>query len=483
WNLVCDLDWWPSLALSIFFTGAFVGQWLNILIMNRYGKRVSFFTFLAIQCLFGVSTALAPDFMYFTALRFFVGISSSAVVSAPTSLAQELTGPSHRNQISVFSQSARSAGFVILSIMAFLVRDWSHIALVTTLPFLAFFLYWWVFPESPDWLKDRGRFEEVGRIFEVIAQANGRELTPEYIINMKRRFRIESSMLEERKKNGTEEHYTVWDLFRGSNMCKKTSAIIFIWFTSTTASVGMSLYSFELEGDMYVNFFVSAVAEVAAAAAIVVIFDWCGRRCSFCLTSALGGALTLSIAIIHIGTTSRLTMFVVAKLSISSSSVVLPLWTSELLPLVVRSVGMQMTDLIGLVGPIGLPFLFNQGRKSPGVPLLTLGSLQIAGALVALLLPETIHQKTLHTLQDGEQFGRHRTWGDCFRMGPPRKETKNGILKNRGPQQQSPILSLLRRQDSLRRASSEGDQDHSDPQSESSAEYGSSFETVKITVV
>ncbi|GIY90620.1 solute carrier family 22 member 1 [Caerostris extrusa] len=194
----------------------------------KYGKRVSFFTFLAIQCLSGVLTAMAPDFLYFTILRFFVGITSSAVVSSPIALAQELVGPEYRNKVSVFSQSARSLGFMILSIMAFLVRDWSHIALVTTLPFLAFFLYWWVFPESPDWLKEKGRYEEVGRIFEVIAQANGRELTPEYIINMKRRFRIEKSMLEERKRNGTQTHYSVWNLFSGSNTCKKTTAIIFI---------------------------------------------------------------------------------------------------------------------------------------------------------------------------------------------------------------------------------------------------------------
>ncbi|GIY90618.1 uncharacterized protein CEXT_64781 [Caerostris extrusa] len=64
-------------------------------------------------------------------------------------------------------------------------------------------------------------------------------------------------------------------------------------FTSTTASVGLSLYSFELEGDLYLNFFVSAGAEVAAAAVVIVVIGWCGRRCSFCLSSALGGALTL----------------------------------------------------------------------------------------------------------------------------------------------------------------------------------------------
>nr|XP_021004449.2 carcinine transporter [Parasteatoda tepidariorum]XP_042897281.1 carcinine transporter [Parasteatoda tepidariorum] len=452
--------------------------------MNRYGKRVSFFLFLAIQCLFGIVTAISPDFAYFIVLRFFVGISSSAVISSPFALAQELVGPKHRNKVSILGHSAQSSGLIFLSVAAFLVRDWSHIALVTTLPFVAFFLFWWVFPESPDWLKERGRYEEVSRIFEVIAQANGRELTPEYIINMKRRFRIERSMLEERRKNKRHVPYTIWDLFRGSNTSKKTTAIIFIWFTTTTASVGLTLYSLELEGDLYLNFFMSAGAEVAAAAVIVSVVGRCGRRCSFCLSSALGGALTLSIATTQTDTTSRLTMFVVAKLSISSSSVVLPLWTGELLPVVVRSVGMRMVDVIGLIGPIALPFLFNQGRKTPGIPLLTLGSLQIAGALVALLLPETIHHKTLYTMKDGEEFGKHRTWSDCLRVGPPRQEAKNGILKNRGPQPQSPILSLLRRQDSLRRTSSgSGEQDQSDPQSESSTEQGPVIETVKITVV
>lgn len=65
-------------------------------------------------------------------------------------------------------------------------------------------------------------------------------------------------------------------------------------------------------------------------------------------------------------------------------------------------------------------YFWLKGRKSPGVPLLTLGSLQIAGAVVALLLPETIHQKSLHTLQDWEEFGKYRSWCDYFRLGPPK---------------------------------------------------------------
>lgn len=56
-------------------------------------------------------------------------------------------------------------------------------------------------------------------------------------------------------------------------------------------------------------------------------------------------------------------MFAVAKLSISFSSVILPVWTGELLPIVIRSIGMRLVDLIGVLGPVSLPFLYNQVRK------------------------------------------------------------------------------------------------------------------------
>ncbi|XP_023210289.1 carcinine transporter-like [Centruroides sculpturatus] len=479
WDLVCERSWLPPMALTLFEFGGFVGQCVCIAVANRFGRRPTFFLFLGVQCLFGVLTCMAPDFLSFAAFRFMVGLTVSAVVSSPSILAREIVGPSLRIQVWLMSYVARSLGTLILSGIVFLVRDWTHLALVTTVPFSAFFLHWWVLPESPRWLLSRGRYEEADRLLRAIGQSNGKTLPPDYIVNLKRRFRVESVLQDEKKKQKANSIGVV-DLFKTPNLCRKTSTIIIIWFTSTATYVGLTYYSLELEGEAHLHFFLSTVAEVMAIFFSTCLLHRLGRRCTLCLCSALGGAASLCIAAVNKGTATALILYFVAKLSISSSCVVLPLWSSELLPIVIRDQGLSMVDAFGLLGPVIMPFIMYQGRRYPIVPLAALGSCQLVGALAASTLPETLHQRVLHTIEDGEEFGKHWTWKDCVRCGPPKLESKNGILKNKGPPPQSPILSLLRRQDSLRCTNSnEGDPDPN----ECPSEQGSLVETVLVTVL
>lgn len=54
--------------------------------------------------------------------------------------------------------------------MVYLVQDWRHLALATTLPFALFFLYIWPMPESPRWLLARGQFEKAEAILKNMAR-------------------------------------------------------------------------------------------------------------------------------------------------------------------------------------------------------------------------------------------------------------------------------------------------------------------------
>lgn len=103
---------------------------------------------------------------------------------------------------------------------------------------------------------------------------------------------------------------------------------------------------------------------------------------------------------------------------------------SELYPTVVRGIGISISGVAGMLGPIFIPLInylvsFNcvvfqkmnnikffslvakiQGTESLMVlPLMIMGGLMVAGGLCALTLPETLHQHLPQTLEEGELFG------------------------------------------------------------------------------
>lgn len=51
-----------------------------MLLFSRYGRRIIILINLAIQAVFGVGAAFAPNFYVYTALRFMVGTSVSGVI-------------------------------------------------------------------------------------------------------------------------------------------------------------------------------------------------------------------------------------------------------------------------------------------------------------------------------------------------------------------------------------------------------------------
>jgi hypothetical protein len=55
----------------------------------------------------------------------------------------ELVGPSWRTHVALLANVCYSITLCLLGVVVWLVQDWRQMSLATSVPFLAYFFYWW----------------------------------------------------------------------------------------------------------------------------------------------------------------------------------------------------------------------------------------------------------------------------------------------------------------------------------------------------
>ncbi|XKL65439.1 hypothetical protein PGB90_008859 [Kerria lacca] len=381
--LICETNFRLTLALILFGIAGFIGSYLFGYFQDRIGRQPSFFLYLLIECIFGIATAFANNFWVWSILRFGVGFTVPAILSTPYVLPIELVGPKYRTRCTIYSNIAYSFGLVALAGIVFVFKNWRYLALITSAPFLLFFIYWWYMPESPRWLLASGRYEEAVKILNNMARINGTQLTNIHLIKLKEKFMGEKNTLPQKTKK-----YGVNDLFKYKSLRKKTIIITFIWFTNTSVYVGLSYYAPALSGDKYLNFFLAGLVELPTYIILWPTMEYYGRREILCLSMLIGGIACILTFIVFENQDLTRILYCVGKMGISSSYVVLPLFASELYPTVVRGIGMSFGSVAGMLGPVFIPIINYLGVGSC-LPIVIMGILLILGGVFSLLLPET----------------------------------------------------------------------------------------------
>ncbi|RZC37846.1 organic cation transporter protein, partial [Asbolus verrucosus] len=405
WNLVCDKDLSATVALVLLGVGGLVGNYLFGYIQDGIGRKPAFFIYLFIQCVFGIATAFANDFVTWTIFRIGVGFTVPAILATPYVLAIELVGPRHRTLVTILINIAYSLSLVSLALVVWAIREWRMLALMTTLPFLTLFFHWWFLPESPRWLLAQGRAKEAAKILVHIAKINGRTLPENYILEI-----IQIDCV----KNDERQDYGIKNLFQSPNLRWKTIIITFIWFTNTSVYVGLSYYAPALGGDEYLNFFLAGAVEFPTYLFLWPAMERWGRRWTLCVSMVVGGSACLVTFLVQNDSIVTLGLYCIGKMGISSSFVVLPLMASELYPTVVRGLGMSVSSTMGMLGPVFIPLVNYLGSDMLTLPLIIMGTMLVMGGACSLLLPETLNQHLPQTQQDAEKAGL-----DCFACCTP----------------------------------------------------------------
>ncbi|XP_071755709.2 solute carrier family 22 member 4-like isoform X1 [Centroberyx gerrardi] len=387
WDLVCDNAWKVPLSTSTFFIGVLIGSYTSGQLSDRFGRKPVFFWSLALQTVFALIQATSVSWVMFCIFNCLRGIGQISNFITSLVLGCEILSQSTRVSFTLLGHSiCFGIGYAFLSLVAYFIRGWRMLLVAAAIPGFLYIPVWWVIPESPRWLLQRGRVEEAELVIRNAAKRNGVP-APEVI------FRADEC-LELMQNEGGEERqaqtYTFVDLIRTTNMRNITFILLVLWAVTVMVFYGLSLNTGNMHGNAYLNSFISAVTEIVAYIATWLLINRAPRPTILFSTLLFCGIMLLIIKLVpeDMHAMSQV-LALLGKLGVSGAYAFLYLFSTELLPTVVRNMGLGVSSTAGRIGSIISPYVVYIGVYSKILPYIVFGTLSILAAVVSILLPDT----------------------------------------------------------------------------------------------
>ncbi|XP_021479766.2 solute carrier family 22 member 4 [Oncorhynchus mykiss] len=396
WDVVCDNAYKVPLTTSIHYFGALVGTFISGQMSDRFGRKPALFTTIIIQIVATFAQIFSPNWEAFSIIFFFVGAGSVSNYVIAYVLGTEILSPGVRvvfSSLGVFLSSA--IGYMLMSPVAYFIREWRWLLVPMAGSGLIYMPLWWVIPESPRWLLSQGRVEEAEAILRDAARRNRVE-APEVIFTPSE---VEDALAMKDMK------HNILDVMRSSNMLSITVLCSLLWMIISCGYFALILNTNNLNGNPYINCFLSGVVEVPAYFIALVLLRYCSRHLCQSSTLFLGGTVILFINIVPTDLPEvAVFLEMVGKFAITAAFCVVYAVTSELFPTVVRNMAMGTCSMAARIVTILSPFIIYLGNYYKNLPYIFIGSLAIFGGLCCFILPETYGRVLPETISQMQQI-------------------------------------------------------------------------------
>ncbi|XP_063045695.1 organic cation/carnitine transporter 2-like [Engraulis encrasicolus] len=380
WNLVCDDAWKAPFTLSVFFFGVLVGSFCSGILSDRYGRKIILITAKVLQVVLSFILAFSNSWEMFCVVYFGLAVMTTSSSGAIFVLGSEILIQSARESFGILGYGlGHATGYAILPLFAYFIRDRMLLQIGLSLVGFLYIPLFWFIPESPRWLITQGRLQEAEAIIRAAAKRNG--ITPPEEI-----FQQEES----EHKPSSQDKYTWLDLLKTSNMRNITVVNIIIWISISLAYYGLSFNTSNLDGDPYLNCLISAATEFVAYAFVWFIAHYAPRRFVLPFTLLLGGALMLLIQLVPDGLSGLIiTLAMMGRLVVTGAYAFVYVFYAELLPTVVRNMGLGVSSMAARIGSASAPHVAHIGTYNKTLPFILMGTISLFSGGLSLLLPET----------------------------------------------------------------------------------------------
>ena len=439
-SLVCDNSYLPSLSQSLYVLGYFIASIVAGYCSDRFGRKPVLWVSVIAELLCGLACAFAFSMWFFMVNRFLLGIAVYAAFMTGYTMVMEVAGTEERTVYGPLARAGRSIGVIVVTIVAYYIRDYRYIQLAISLPTLVW-MYWLTkIPESPRWLLIKGMIEECVDVVEHAVCLNGIDLNEVRVTDVREEVErmyadIQSSRTET---NGEErKNMTILDLFKTPVMRRNSIIMCFNWFITVFIYYALSLNVQDLGGNLYVNFFISGLIEIPSTIFCVYALKRSGRR--IILSSSM---ITLFLACILAipfffadfagSVATRVSLAMMGKFAATIAFSLNYLYSTEIYPTEIRQVGLGLNSAASRLGSMISPFIKELNEATHvSVSMGVFGLTSLLNAFLVMLLPETRDCNIPDTIQQVEQRASQSSGTQCLGQifsAKAKKEATDGVV-------------------------------------------------------
>jgi len=384
-------------TIGVLISSSFIGQIVGALFFGWLAERIGRLRCakitIALYSLMSLLCAMSWNIPSLLVFRTIQGIGLGGEVPVAAAYINEISRAKGRGRFFLLYELIFPIGLVGASLLGFWLVPrfgWRTMFLIGGLPAILVLVLFVenILPESPRWLISKGRFDEAEQIVGQMEMA-GR--SDEVGI---------SSTAEPLPITTSPQRETSWlELFRGIYR-PRTIVVWCIWITTYFVTYGVNTwlptifrtyYKYSV-ADALRNGVIINLAGLAGAFLCAMLVDHLGRRPWFILAYALGAAPLIAIWVRGAANPREVIVLVaISFMFISGNSMLVYLYTTEIYPTRLRSLGTGAASawlrVASAAGPAIVGFAL-AGYGVSGVFLL-FGMISLAGAAISLRTVET----------------------------------------------------------------------------------------------